>query len=111
MNPLQRIVLVLYSALVAYCCLWVPWRVQANSVYAAVGYGWLWTGPYVASPGIYRVPAKDPSAPVIEVVVGPPPQGVPKADIPLILGRIALFTSITFAALLAVKTPKTLAKL
>ena len=110
MNPLQRMVFVLYSALVAYCCLWVPWRVQANRVYEAVGYGWLWTGPYLASPGNYKVPAKDPSAPVLEVVVGPPHRGVPKPDIPLILGRMTLFSSIAVAALLAVKTPKTLTK-
>ncbi len=49
MNRAQRIVLVLYCLLLAYCCLWIPWHVQRGSrfvpTYVRSGYGWLWTGP------------------------------------------------------------------
>jgi hypothetical protein len=54
MNPLQRAILIGYSILVIYCCLWVPWTVEYNPIseYARVrymrqGYGWLWAGPRV----------------------------------------------------------------
>ena len=49
MNRAQRIVLILYCLLLAYCCLWIPWHVQRGSRFATTyvrsGYGWLWTGP------------------------------------------------------------------
>ena len=109
MNPLQRIVAVLYCLVVACCCLWVPWHVHAKSAaggYEPVGYGWLWAGPDRTPPGNYKIQSRDSSIPVIEVVVGPPPPGVPKPDVKLIALRFVLFTSLFFAALLAVKTTK-----
>ena len=44
MTPLQRIVVVLYCLLVAYCCLWVPWHVTGLAAVGQVqlGYGWIW---------------------------------------------------------------------
>ena len=55
MNRAQRMVLVLYCIALAYCCLWIPWRVEhlpvneyARARYALSGYGWLWEGPKVA---------------------------------------------------------------
>ena len=49
MNRAQRLVLVLYCLLLAYCCLWIPWHVQRSSRFATTyvrsGYGWLWAGP------------------------------------------------------------------
>lgn len=49
MNKAQRIVLVVYWLLLAYCCLWIPWHVPRSSRYSTTyvrsGYGWLWTGP------------------------------------------------------------------
>lgn len=57
MNRAQRIVLVAYCLMLAYCCLWIPWHVQRNSrfsnTYIRSGYGWLWTGPeaYCHPPG------------------------------------------------------------
>lgn len=46
MKKFQRVVLVLYCLFVAYCCVWVPWRVlfSAGDQYRA-GYGLLWVGP------------------------------------------------------------------
>lgn len=74
MSPPQRVVLIGYSILVAYCCLWVPWRVEYNPVseYARVrfmrqGYGWLWAGPRVL---VERQPEPAPSVAGGWTVVG-----------------------------------------
>ena len=45
MNKAQRLVLVLYCLLLAYCCLWVPWHIAQGQDYLRAGYGWLWAGP------------------------------------------------------------------
>lgn len=46
MNKVQKIVLVAYCLLLAYCCLWIPWCIsQRNFACVRVGYGWLWAGP------------------------------------------------------------------
>jgi hypothetical protein len=53
-----RVILVVYCLLLAYCCLWVPWRIPAvrsaadfaHMRYVPFGYGWLWAGPSSASP-------------------------------------------------------------
>lgn len=46
MSKAQRIAVAVYCLLVAYCCLWVPWRVSfpEGAQYRA-GYGLLWIGP------------------------------------------------------------------
>src|SRR5208282_3110088 len=59
MNRAQRVVLILYCLLLAYCCLWVPWRIQIHfpsrsywpgeslpaEDHYSTEYGWLWVGP------------------------------------------------------------------
>lgn len=47
MKRSQRIVLVFYCLLIAYCCVWIPWHVpnRAATTYERAGYGWLWAGP------------------------------------------------------------------
>ena len=109
MNPLQRAVVVLYGVLLLYCCLWVPWRYGTNSLMNGgdhAGYGWLWAGSRLMAPGKYRVPTKDPKAPVIEFGLNPSPPGLPKPDVALIGMRIILFTCLSLAAMLAVRNPK-----
>jgi hypothetical protein len=47
-NRPRRIVLVLCSLLLAYCCVWIPWRSRCEMLdwrYQRAGYGWVWTGP------------------------------------------------------------------
>jgi hypothetical protein len=113
-NFLQRIVAGAYCLLVAYCSLWVPWRLQiVGSVNASepVGYGWVWRGPHQLHPGKYLVQSNDPSSPVIDVLVSPLPPGVLKPDVTLIVESIFLYTLIAFVALLAVKTREHEAKL
>jgi len=63
MNRAQRIVLVLYCLLLAYCCIWIPWHVPARHfVEGAIrpaedlGYGWLWVVPNsYATPDLPRI--------------------------------------------------------
>ncbi len=45
MNRAQRLVLILYCLLLAYCCVWVPWHLVQGPNSVRSGYGWLWTGP------------------------------------------------------------------
>jgi hypothetical protein len=53
---IRRIIASLFCALLLYCCLWVPWKVNlVRPGYASfgperVGYGWLWAGPRRDSP-------------------------------------------------------------
>jgi hypothetical protein len=52
-NRTQRIVLILYCLSLAYCCVWIPWRVPYNraaTMYDRVGYGWVWAGPHRSAP-------------------------------------------------------------
>ena len=52
MNRPQRIVLILYCLLLAYCCVWIPWHSHMSPAlshgyadsYIRLGYGWLWIG-------------------------------------------------------------------
>lgn len=84
MSRTQRIVVIVYCLLLAYCCLWVPWRiadVQANPQYLRIGYGWLWAGPTSDSRFLDQG------------VVGAP-------DLPLIALRIVAATAISGAAFL-----------
>jgi len=42
----QRIILVLYGLLVAYCCIWVPWVANLEGIKDVhQGYGWIWSPP------------------------------------------------------------------
>jgi glucose dehydrogenase len=52
MNRTQRVVLIVYCVLLAYCCVWVPWHVEmhisqdlSRPTSVRMGYGWLWAGP------------------------------------------------------------------
>jgi len=63
MKRAQRIFLALYSLLLLYCCVWIPWHVKqvsryAHSEYVRVGYGWLWVGPYREPTVIHNPPEK-----------------------------------------------------
>lgn len=43
MTRSQRVILIVYCLLVAYCCVWVPWQVKLASVgELQQGYRWLW---------------------------------------------------------------------
>ncbi len=42
----------IYCVAIAYCCLWIPWRVDYHASAAVsrpmsyrAGYGWIWAGP------------------------------------------------------------------
>jgi hypothetical protein len=53
MNKAQRIVVILYCLSLAYCCVWIPWRVPYNraaTAYERAGYGWIWAGPHRSPP-------------------------------------------------------------
>ena len=53
MNKPQRVVLIAYFLSLAYCCLWIPWRVPVGLLhvrYARLGYGWIWVGPTPPAP-------------------------------------------------------------
>jgi hypothetical protein len=61
MTRAQRIVVVVYLLVVAYCCTWVPWCVRwhiasdySKPLMQRMGYGWLWAGPSNWSP--YAIP-------------------------------------------------------
>ena len=92
MNKAQRITIVVYCLLLAYCCLWIPWRVQIHvpsdsyrpTGYYRVGYGWSWDGP------------KDPAA-------NPYRSSNATPDLPLIELRFIAVTAITAAALLVAR--------
>lgn len=63
MNRTQRVVLVVYCLLLAYCCVWIPWHVKHPGRYGdefiRLGYGWLWAGPYRKPPSVvYYDPPK-----------------------------------------------------
>lgn len=50
MNRLRRAVLIVYCAIVLYCCVWIPWHYalpydRYGRAFARAGYGWLWRGP------------------------------------------------------------------
>ena len=45
MNRAQRILGVVYLLGIAYCCVWITWRVQVNEVIWQVAYGWVWSPP------------------------------------------------------------------
>ena len=59
MNRTQRVVLVVYCVLLAYCCIWVPWHMQMHisqdvsmPTSLRMGYGLLWAGPESATPDL-----------------------------------------------------------
>jgi hypothetical protein len=58
MTRAQRIGSIVYCFMLAYCCLWIPWRtpVGLHSRYERVGYGWLWAGPYRSATIVYDPP-------------------------------------------------------
>jgi len=66
-NRRQHLVLIVYCAVLAYCCLWIPWRVPVGVLrvrYQRLGYGWIWVGPTPppqSPPIVYDPPKQDPS--------------------------------------------------
>lgn len=101
MNKAQRIVLILYCLLLAYCCLWIPWHVKRRSpegAYNRTGYGWVWAGPYRSPDVVYDPPLRSSDGLEIlgEVDLDPSPLDA-MPDLPRIALRIVAVTSI-FAA-------------
>lgn len=106
MNRMQRIAVILYCFLLAYCCLWVPWHVRLRSpsgAYERVGYGWVWAGPYRSAPIIYNPPenigngytvlsAEDPRSSWEDITA--------EADLPLMGIRFLAATAVSAAAFL-----------
>jgi hypothetical protein len=45
LSKIQRIVVIVYCVLLAYCCLWIPWHLVQGQDNIRAGYGWLWRGP------------------------------------------------------------------
>lgn len=61
MNLAQRIILITYCILIAYCSLWIPWRLKLRvpeGAHERVGYGWVWAGPYRSAPIVYDPPIR-----------------------------------------------------
>jgi len=59
MNKAQRIVLVIYCFLLAYCCIWIPWRiVVTNNVRHDTYFRWsfVWVTPDYDSLFTYDTP-------------------------------------------------------
>jgi hypothetical protein len=104
MTRAQRLVLIVYCLLLAYCCLWIPWRVPVGLLhirYERVGYGWVWAGPYRSAPVVYDHPAKsaDGWQIVAEEDARPPaPTAVP--DFPLMTIRFLAATALSAACFL-----------
>jgi hypothetical protein len=96
MNRAQRIVLVLYCLLLAYCCLWVPWRIPfRNSLPERVGYGWLWAGPAEGHGNVHVPP------PPSGFTIDPEPRWErARPDLELIAFRLVAVTSIAAAGFL-----------
>jgi len=61
MTRAQRIVLILYCLLLAYCCVWIPWKGTNDLGRQRMGYGWVWAGPqYPRPPAPLAVPTATP---------------------------------------------------
>jgi hypothetical protein len=112
MNQAQRIVLILYCLLLAYCCLWIPWHVRHRLTDRRTGYGWLWTGPKVervetpSSPGTANLSDIDEGATARMSRPQPKPttnyyyDSESTPDLPLILLRLVVGTAVGAAAFL-----------
>jgi hypothetical protein len=103
MNKAQRIVLIVYCILWAYCCLWVPWRVpiSTHNRYERAGYGWLWAGPYRSAPIVYDPPQESVKGwQVSREEDARPPARTAVLDVPLIGMRLLAATAIGGAAFL-----------
>jgi hypothetical protein len=85
----QRIVVAIYFLSLAYCCLWIPWRVEIAHSYTSsvrfweVVYGWLWKEPAV----VYYSPLNY------------------MPDLPLIFLRCATVTAIALAVFVLAGMP------
>jgi len=103
MNRAQRIVMLVYCLLLAYCCLWIPWHVKLGykpEAYERAGYGWVWAGPYRSPDVVYKPPLRSSGSGLMilgEVDLDPSPlDALP--DIPRIMLRIVAATSVSAAA-------------
>jgi hypothetical protein len=60
-NRPQRFVLIVYCAFIAYCSVWIPWRINyPEGAHERVGYGWVWAGPHRSPPVVYKPPIETP---------------------------------------------------
>jgi hypothetical protein len=63
MNKAQRIILVIYFILLAYCCIWIPWRVMVGASprqFTHVVYCLIWAVPNIGYvPGFNAVLEKN----------------------------------------------------
>jgi hypothetical protein len=106
-NKSQRMIVVTYCLLLAYCCLWVPWHVKLRYPQGAserAGYGWVWAGPYRSPDVVYNPPRKIPGtdAEILgEVDLDPSPLDA-MPDFPRIALRIIATTSLFAAVFLAI---------
>ena len=96
----QKIIILVYCLLLAYCCLWIPWHVQHVSRYSTTyvrsGYGWLWTGPVRYCPP----PPSDHTASLCDIVEssGPDYDSDATPDLQLIAMRFVAVTVVSIAA-------------
>jgi hypothetical protein len=86
MSKPQRVVLIVYCVLLAYSCLWIPWRVPKGgythmpTAFERLGYGFAWVGPSTPNYlNLYATP-----------------------DMPLIALRVFALSAVAAAALLLV---------
>jgi len=55
LSKAQRMILIFYCVALAYCCLWIPWRVPQYKYGIndnPIDYTWLWSGPYLSVPDV-----------------------------------------------------------
>lgn len=106
MNRAQRITLIAYCSLFAYCCLWIPWHVKLRyppGPYERVGYGWVWAGPYRSAPIVHDPPIKTSEG--FQVLSEEDPRSrwadlTAEPDLPLMALRFAAATALSAAAFL-----------
>jgi hypothetical protein len=61
MRKAQRVTLILYFFMLAYCCAWIPWKGTNDLGGQRMGYGWVWAGPrYPKPPAPLAVPTTTP---------------------------------------------------
>jgi hypothetical protein len=99
----QRIVLILYCLLLAYCYVWVPWRtpVRSRDRYERAGYGWLWAGPYRSATVVYDPPVDvGKGYRMVEEEDARPPAPNAEPDLPLMGIRFLAISAISAAAFL-----------
>lgn len=54
LSTTQRVILILYCAALAYCCLWIPKR-SGTSQLTILDYGWLWEQERFGAPDVLAI--------------------------------------------------------